>query len=176
MASDQDKSVSVDILPEGLEQLGYGESYKETLGDMLEQVQLFSHSSRKDIQLIANYVHAYHAPAGIRIIKEGQKEKLMWFIVEGRLDVYKEGDRDTEKKLATIRAGKTVGEMSMIDELPHSASVITASDCTLLLLTKHSFLRLAEEYPRLALNITWKIAQLLSHRLRQTSGILIDHL
>lgn len=176
MNTDTQPPLQIDILPEGVEQLGYGESYKETLGDLLEQVQMFSHSTRQDIELIARYVHAFHAPAGTRIIEEGQREKLMWFLVEGKLDVFKEGDVDTQKKLVTIRAGKAVGEMSLIDELPHSATVVAATDCTLLLLTKTSFLRLAKEHPRLGLHITWKIAQLLSHRLRQTSGILVDHL
>jgi CRP-like cAMP-binding protein len=176
MTKDKAHSPNISALPEALRQLGYGPSFKETLCNMLEQVQLFSHSSRKDIEAIADYIHAYHAPAGTPIIREGQQEKLIWFIVEGKLDVFKEKDSDEQKKLATIRAGKSVGEMSMIDDLPHSATVITASDCTLLLLTKNNFLRLAADNPRLGLNITWKIAQLLSHRLRQTSGILVDHL
>ncbi|MGM0593826.1 MAG: cyclic nucleotide-binding domain-containing protein [Pseudomonadota bacterium] len=167
---------NIDILPEALEQLGYGESFKETLCDMLEQVALFQYSSRKDIECLADYIHAYQAPAGCTLLTEGEREKLLWFIVEGKVDVYKETRPGEQKRLATIRAGKTLGEMAMIDDQPHSASVVTASDCKLLLLTKQSFLRLAGQYPRLGLNITWKIAQLLSQRLRQTSGQLIDHL
>lgn len=167
---------SVDALPDGLEQLGYGESYKETLCDMLEQVPLFRQSARKDIEYIADYVHAYRAADGCRILTEGQQHKLLWFIVEGKVDVFKESAPGEEKKLTTIRAGKTLGEMAMIDDQPHSASVVTAGECTLLLLTKNSFMRLAANNPRLGLNITWKIAQLLSQRLRQTSGKLIDYL
>lgn len=167
---------NIDSLPAELEQLGYGDSFRETLCDMLEQVPLFRQSSRKDIEYIANYVHAYRAPTGCRILVEGQQQKLLWFIVDGKVDVYKETQPGEQKHLTTIRAGKTLGEMAMIDDQPHSASVITASECTLLLLTKNSFMRLAANNPRLGLNITWKIAQLLSQRLRQTSGKLIDYL
>lgn len=163
-------------LPEELEQLGYGDSFKATLCDMLDQVTLFQQSSRQDIESLADYVHAYRAPAGCRILREGQRDSLLWFVIEGKLDVYKEAGPGEEKKLATIRAGKTLGEMAMIDEQPHSASVVTASECTLLLLTKNNFLRLAGHNPRLGLNITWKLAQLLSQRLLQTSGKLIDYL
>lgn len=163
-------------LPDALEQLGYGDTFRPELCEMLEKIQLFSQSSRKDIEVLSGYVHAYRAPSGTVIVKEGERERLMWFVVEGRLDVYKAKDEEHQKKLATIRAGKTIGEMAMIDELPHSATVVTATDATLLLLTKDNFSRLAAEKPRLGLNITWKIAQLLSHRLRQTSGILVDYL
>lgn len=167
---------TTDRLPEELEQLGYGESFKEKLCDMLEQVSLFQHSSRKDIEDLADYIHAYHAPVGCRLLNEGEREKLLWFLVEGKINVYKETQPGEEKHLASVRAGKPLGEMAFIDGQPHSASVVTASDCTLLLLTKNSFLRLAGNNPRLGLNISWKLAQLLSQRLRQTSGQLIDHL
>jgi len=43
-------------------------------------------------------------------------------------------------------------------------------------LTGEGFARLSLEVPRLALKILLKLSKLLSQRLRQTSGVLVDYL
>lgn len=163
-------------IPQGVECIGSGAGDRDKLFDMLEGIQLLSHSSRKDIDVISNYVQAYRAPTGTAIMKEGGKERILWLLSSGVLEVYKECDDEGQKMLATIRAGKSVGEMSLIDEQPHSATVVAAKECTLLLLTKQNFFRMAAEHPRQGMNLTWRLAQMLSHRLRQTSGKLIEYL
>lgn len=159
-----------------LELLGYGTSFQDQICSMLEQTQLFSNSKRQDIEVIANYTHAYRAPADTQILDEGGKDRLLWFLIKGQLDILKSTDKGTQKKLATIRPGKSIGEMSLIDEQPHSASVVTTRESTLLLITRDSFFRLASQHPRQGMHLTWRLAQQLSHRLRQTSGILIEYL
>ena len=64
----------------------------------------------------------------------------------------------------------------MVDNFPHSASAITTTDAEILLLTKANLLRICDEYPQLGNKILWRLAWQLSSRLRQTSGVLIDHL
>lgn len=162
--------------PEGLEQIGHGTSFREGLCDMLERIQLLRELNGQEIEALADFVQAYRARPGTILFQEGQRDPYMCLVVEGKLDVLKERGEHERRRLATVRAGKTVGEMSLIDELPHSATVVTTTDTTLLLLTRLGLERLAEAHPRLAFHITWKLAQLLSHRLRQTSGILVDYL
>lgn len=163
-------------LPEGLEELGYGPRFQEQLCRFLEQSQMFHHFSRPDIEALAPYFHAYHAPAHTRLFTEGSRGNHMWLLVEGKLEVLKDGEGETPKRLAIIRAGKTIGEMALIDQLPHSATVDTLTDATLLLLTTRNFYRIAEENPGLGFRTLLRISQLLSHRLRQTSGVLVDRL
>ncbi len=163
-------------MPEKLELLGYGQSFHDTLCEMLEKVQLLANSSRHDIEILAHYTHAYQAPRNTTIITEGGQDRMIWFLVEGELEVIKEKSATEQKKLAKIRPGKSIGEMSLIDEQPHSASVVTSRDSTLLLLTRDNFFRMAKAHPRQGMNLTWRLAQQLSHRLRQTSGQLVDYL
>jgi CRP-like cAMP-binding protein len=69
-----------------------------------------------------------------------------------------------------------MGEMSMLDGLPHSATSIATDNCILLMLTKLSYEKLAEEQPVLCNKLLTQIARLMSLRLRQTTGILLDYL
>ncbi len=169
-------AAAINDLPRGMELIGYGPSFKERICDLLESIQILNDFSRQEIELLACYVHAYEAPAKTVVIREGRRSSYMCLLAEGKLTVYKEAEGQEVKRLAVIRPGKTVGEMSLIDELPPSATAVSAGDCTLLLLTRQSFARMEHEHPRLGLRLMHKLAQLISHRLRQTSGVLIDYL
>lgn len=148
----------------------------EQVCDMLESIRLLRDLNRCDIEALAECTHVCRAPADTTILHEGERDPFICFIVEGRLDILKERNAATQRKLATIRAGKVIGEMSLIDGLPHSATVVATEPSTLLMITRAGLERLVETYPRLALRLVWKLAQELSQRLRLTSGLLIDHL
>ncbi len=163
-------------LPKGLEQLGFGSTFRDEICTMLESIQMFSELGHREIEILAGYVQAYRAPPKTVLLREGKRDSYMCLIVEGKLEVFKERNEGEQRRLATIRGGKSIGEMALIDAQPHSATVITREETTLLLLTRMGFDRLREEHPRLAFDVLWKIAQLLSFRLRQTSGMLVDYL
>jgi len=163
-------------MPKGLQQIGHGTSFNERLGDMLEQITLFDDFSRRELETLAGHMQAYDATPGTVVFREGDRDSFLCLVVEGKLEVIKEAEDGKQRKLATVRPGKAIGEMSIIDRQPHSATVVVRTDTVLLLFTQNNFERLSEEHPRLSFKILWKIAQTLSHRLRQTSGQLVDHL
>ncbi|HEY5603724.1 MAG TPA: cyclic nucleotide-binding domain-containing protein [Gammaproteobacteria bacterium] len=158
-----------------MELIGEGDSFKHKLCEMIESAQMFNDCPRSDSKIIAGYARAYSVKKGATIFKEGGKGSFMCLVIDGRVDVYKENDGNA-KRLTTIRPGKTMGEMALLDELPHSATTVAVEDTTLVLITKFHFDRLNEEHPALGNRILRKIAKLLSLRLRQTTGILSDYL
>lgn len=163
-------------LIDSLELLGDGSAFKEELCDMIESVQIFSDFTRGEVEIVAGYARAYAADTGITIFHEGQKGAFMCIIIKGKIHIYKETLERDRKRVITIRAGRTLGEMSIIDDLPHSATAITAEPVTLVMIPKYSFEKLTKENPSLGVKIFWKLARLMSLRLRQTTGILLDYL
>ena len=163
-------------LPEGFEQMGYGPSFKSTLCDLLERVQLLSDLPRREIETLAPYVGAYKVAPRTEIFSEGARDNFLCLLVEGVVEVFKQQNDESRRKLATVRPGKALGEMAFLDHQPHSATVLATGEAIVLLLTMTGFERLSEENPRLALKVMSRIGQLLSHRLRQTSGQLVDYL
>lgn len=159
-----------------LELLGDGEQFREELCDMIENAPMFSSLSRSDVELLANYLRGYRANKGATIFKEGSKGMFMCIVVSGRVDIYKDTPEHEAKKVATVRPGKSMGEMSLLDDQPHSATAIANEDSNLLMLTRMNFERLTQEEPVLCNRVLTQIARLLSLRLRQTTGILVDHL
>ncbi len=163
-------------LPQGLEQLGYGSGFNAKLCEMLEAIPMFADLPGREIEVLAGYVGAYTARPGTVVFNEGGHSNYLCFIAEGKLEVLKEQREHERRRIAVIRAGKTIGEMAFVDKQPHSANVVASTEATLLLFTHHGFERLSEEHPRLALKLAWRLCEQLSHRLRQTSGQLVDFL
>ncbi len=164
------------VVPEQLELLGYGTDYQDEMCEMLGKTHLLSNSSQQEIEILTQYTQAYSAPPNTVLLNEGVKERMLWFLIKGEMQVVKKDEHGNAKQLATIQAGKSIGEIAFFDDLPHSASVTTSSDTTLILLTRDNFLRMAAHYPRESMNLTWRLAQQLSQRLRQTSDTLVDYL
>lgn len=156
--------------------IGDGEPFKEELCQMLESAQMFNDFTRAEIQQLAGYARAYAVEKGATIFKEGQKGSFMCIVIDGRVDIFKQSDTRENKRITTVRPGKSMGEMSVLDDLPHSATTIATEFTKLILITKNNFDMMTEKHPDLGLKVLRKIAKLLSLRLRQTTGILLDYL
>ena len=146
------------------------------LADLLAGNAMFDGFSRSEIERLANYMCAYRADRDTVIFIEGAHAGFMGIVIEGRLNVFKDSGRGATKVLAEIPPGKSLGEMSVIDGLPHSATAVAAEPVTLVALTRADLDRITAEHPALAAKLLWRLAQLLSQRLRQTSGMLVDYL
>ncbi len=162
--------------PEGMEPLGQASCSHAQICDMLEELPMFHSLERVAVERLADYVQAFRARADITLFQEGGHNSFMCLLIDGQLDVLKEDEQGQQKRLATVRRGKAIGEMALIDQQAHSATVITAKESTLLLLSRDNLFRMSEKYPRLAFTVLMRISQTLSMRLRQTSGKLIDYL
>jgi len=125
----------------------------------------------KEVELLARYLHVCRAEKGAVIVREGGREAYLCLIVQGHSSIVKGG-----KKIGDAGADRVVGEMSLIDGEPRSASVVADEPTLFLVLTTDDFNRLSSEVPRVAVKLLLKISKLISQRLRQTSGALVEHL
>jgi len=154
-----------------LEQLGTGQAFQAQLCRMLEQVQLLQDFERAEIEKLSHYCGAYKAEKNVVLFREGDKSHFMCLLVDGRVNILKEN-----KQVATVRAGKSMGEMSVIDGFPYSATAVSAVSSELIMFTRYQFEQLCDDNPSLGLKLYKAISRLMSLRLRQTTGALIDYL
>ena len=161
---------------EGMELLGDGVNFRDELCTVIENAPMFSSLSHHEVEILSEYIRGYRVKEGATIFEEGSKGLFMCILVEGRVEIFRDTVDDGRKKVAKVRPGKSMGEMSLLDGLPHSATSIASENCILLLLTKMNFEKLAEEHPVLYSKLLSQVARLMSLRLRQTTGILLDYL
>ena len=146
------------------------------ISSLLEETKWADSLSAKEIETLARYLHICSAEAGAIVVKEGRREAYLCLIVKGQVSIIKEGTGNAPKRIGSAGAGRIVGEMSLVDGEPRSASVVADEPTTLVILTAEGFSRVSSEVPRLAVKILLKISKLISQRLRQTSGALVDHI
>lgn len=162
------------IAVDGLELIGVGISFRNDLFDMVADTAIFNHFDGQEIRQAIQYMHAYSAQTGTVIFREGEPGRYMGILIEGSIDVRKQNDEGREVSIATITPGKTFGEMSLIDGLPHSATGVATAPIKLLLLSKDALYQLLEKHAALGAKMLLEIARILSQRLRRTSGKLVD--
>jgi CRP/FNR family cyclic AMP-dependent transcriptional regulator len=144
--------------------------------ELLDATRWSMEFSFDQIKKLVRFMSVYDVAENTVLFCEGEKSAYMVLIVEGRVDVVKFDSHHTPKKITTLGPGKTIGEMSIIDGEPRSASAVTGSEATLFVMTAAQFNGLNEALPGIGIILALKIAKQMSQYLRQTSGRLIDHL
>lgn len=161
---------------DGFQLMGAGAAFRDEICDMIADTQLFSDFDWKDIQALAAYVQCYQVAAGTVVFNEGDAGSYMCLLVKGEVDILKTDHEGNPRRIVNVTRGKTIGEMSIIDGEPRSATCVSSQDSVLLLLTKENYQRIIKEKPVLAVHILAKLAKLMSQRLRGASGQLVEFL
>jgi CRP/FNR family transcriptional regulator, cyclic AMP receptor protein len=124
------------------------------------------------------------ASASQVLIEEGEVGDWMLLVIEGTVDVSKRimkhdahGQATPElleiARLAVVRAGAALGEMSMLDSEPRNATCTAIDEARIAILTRAAIRQLIAEHPAVSAKLLIKITQLLAQRLRNTSAQLV---
>jgi CRP/FNR family cyclic AMP-dependent transcriptional regulator len=78
-------------------------------------------------------------PKGRTIVSEGETSQSLYLLLSGRAKVQRSDSEGKEVILAILGPGEFFGEMSLIDDAPRSASVITIEPSDFISVNKESF-------------------------------------
>ncbi len=106
--------------------------------------------------------------AGQPIFGEGEVGTEMFVIQSGTVEIYKRSRRGEEQLLATLEKGDFFGEMSILEDVPRTASARAKSDCELVRINQSTF----DEMLRHNAEIAVRMLRKLSRRLRETTKLL----
>ncbi|MEY4362597.1 MAG: hypothetical protein RL391_1903 [Actinomycetota bacterium] len=118
---------------------------KKSYLDSLRRVSLFSSCSNKDLEKIAKAGDEVTMTAGSLVVDQGQTGREAFVILKGSATVRRNG-----KKVATLGPGSVVGELSLLDHGPRTASVVTDTDCLMLVISQRQFLGVLDSIPALS--------------------------
>jgi len=163
-------------LPSTLELLGDGASFQDSVCNMLAKVKGFEEFDPRELNILAKHMKAYRVPKGGTIFLEGDRNSYFSALIEGSICVYKEDSDNEVKLLSIIPPGRIFGEISVIDDLPYSASLVAESESTILLMSRESFRQCINENSAIGVRLLNLVAQLLCSRLRSASGQLVDYI
>lgn len=109
---------------------------------------------------------------GTQLIRYHGRSAQLYLVWSGRLRASLESGAQT-LVLGDIGPGRWVGEVTVLDHGPATATVTAVEVSTLLALARDDFERLREEQPAVAARLTQALARNLAQRLRRTHAGLV---
>jgi len=156
-----------------LQLLDNGDSFRKSAYRFIKESTFFSDFGDDEIDILARWTRAYSADTGCVVLNEGDKSSCLCIIIKGEINIFKQLP-DEHLKIAEVVAGESIGEMGIIDGEPFSASAIASQDSIVLLITKEDFEDIVKQHLELGNKLLWKLAKILTARLRHTTKRLAE--
>ena len=134
---------------------------QDTKVQALKDVPLFEGLSCKDLVQLERVCEDVQVEPGKVLCKEGQTGDEFFVIVEGRVQVTRQG-----RRVSTLSGGDFVGEIALVTELPRTATVTAETPVHLFVLTRREFHAVLDQNPK----VERKVLRVLARRLAETSG------
>jgi signal transduction histidine kinase len=137
--------------------------------DELRRVPLFADLSEEDLEQLYRMAETVSIPAGELVFEEGSLGDALYVVLDGELEVSKR-QSGQDVVLAVRRAGEFIGEMSLLEQAPRSASVRTLKKSRLLMINQAAFETLLSCSPSAHLTMLRTVTS----RLRSTESMLLQ--
>ena len=105
--------------------------------ELIRRVPLFALLTANQAESVADAVVKRRFKRSEIIVEQGEKSNTLFIILTGRVRVVTSDKRGREVILATLQPGDYIGEMSLIDSEPQSATVLADTVSDVLVLGHH---------------------------------------
>lgn len=140
----------------------------------LAEVPLFQEMSRSELEPLAHACRVATFQPGSAIVRQGEPGDSVYVILEGRVEVLARVERKgvvTESVVYWLRQGDALGELSLLDGQPRSATCVAMTPTTCLCLEREAFLEAAKRN----WTLTHALMKVVADRLRYADKRLAEH-
>ena len=135
----------------------------------LKRFALFEELSEEEREVLSDGIERIELEPGDVLFREREEASGLVLLVEGRLRL--ESQRAGE--LGSLGPGSALGAVSLVAVGPREASAIAESACSIYLLRRSTFRRLADDAPRAACRLAEAIARESAALLRSGIEVLV---
>lgn len=125
------------------------------------------HLKEDDRDLLSSYGEFFPGHPGNVVIREGDVQTDVIVVISGKLEVRARQEDGTEALLAQVVPGETLGEISLFNPGPATATVIALEFSQLWRITDADLITFMEENPGAGNILLRTLATILAQRLRQ---------
>lgn len=142
--------------------------------EFLSKHSMFGGLSDEELLLIKGFLQEHVYPQNTTILKQGQSNNSVHFIVEGEVAIVRQAEANKKQSriITTLQKGDSFGEMELIDIQTCAASVISQTETRIITLSNKDLYQISllnlKTYTMLILNL----ARDISRRLRSADEML----
>lgn len=140
----------------------------EFILSLLSGIDIFEKVDPKELMELSHLFKERIFGTGEVIFVEDSIGSSMMIIASGEVRISQRTGSNAEEALVIIKKGDVFGEMTLMEDLPRSASVIAHTDVITLEIERDDLVNFMERYPRAGVQILLKLGRILSSRLRET--------
>lgn len=119
------------------------------VSDLLKRIPLFASLDNSALEELAGYLKKEKYPSQETIFWTNEKSDCLYLIHTGKVRISFVDEAGKDITLSVLGQGAFFGELSIIDENPHSATAITMAETELLTLDRTSFNVFLNKHPQL---------------------------
>jgi CRP-like cAMP-binding protein len=125
-----------------------GEAGMAVMADVLRQVPYFARLDATLLTELAGQIHQRKYKAGEVILLEGEPCEGLYFVISGRVKVFKVSGEGKEQVLRILGPGRTFNDVPVFDGGLNPGSIATLEPSTIGHIPKGAALALVEKHPR----------------------------
>lgn len=138
---------------------------KNTICGYLKNIHLFSALNKEQIENISQSCVSKNYKSGETIFKEKEVGNSVYIIASGEVRIHKSVATDNPIHLATLKENSLFGELSLITDIPRSATAIANNDVGLIEVPASTFMNVIMKDKSVALNFIHSLAKMICERL-----------
>jgi CRP/FNR family cyclic AMP-dependent transcriptional regulator len=130
----------------------------------LRQLGLFATLKPRELRVIDGFLHEREYLQGEVIFDEGEEGQALYVVLSGSVLICRRKDSGIER-IAEIPAGRLLGELALLDNVPRTAQARAAETCVLVALSRADFNGLLDTHAAIASKIALQLARDLGQKL-----------
>lgn len=124
----------------------------------LRNVPIFADLSEKELARIAKLGTRQKYKKGSVVVIEQESGAALFIIISGKVKVVRMDESGREVILSIFGPGEFFGEMSLLDGMARSASVVATTKAELFMIHRRDFLQMLNDYPSIAISLLAELA------------------
>jgi CRP/FNR family transcriptional regulator, cyclic AMP receptor protein len=130
--------------------------------------------TNQQTEQIVNAMVPTTVTSGNTVFREDERGQGLFVLLDGTVEVVKESGPGGPVIIASVEAPSVLGEMSLIADRPHSATVRARTNCEFRLLTRPQFDRLLQAESLAAYKVIATLADVIAWRLNRMDEKFVE--
>ena len=121
---------------------------------ILARLPIFAKLDARSLEAIGSLARVVSMPAGTVLMSEGEAAEAFYVIVSGTVHVERNGEF-----VRSMSDGGFLGEIALVEERTHTATVTCATACEFVQLGRHEFGRVMDRFPDVRIRVDAAVAR-----------------